>query len=217
MKFKAVLFDLDGTLLDTLEDLANSMNQVLLSFGLPTHEIPAYRYMVGEGVEVLVRRALPQDRLDEDTVARCMAGMREGYRRRWAETTRPYEGIPELLDGLTRRGLRLAVLSNKPDDMSKAVVGRFLSHWKFDPVWGARPGVPKKPHPAPLLEIARILGIHPEEFLYLGDTSTDMKAAQAAGMWPVGALWGFRTAEELLSSGARALLERPQGLLDLLE
>jgi phosphoglycolate phosphatase len=214
MPFQAVLFDLDGTLLDTLADLAASMNAVLARQGLPQHGLAAYKYYVGDGIANLVRRALPEQRRAEDLlVTQCCAEMRAEYSRRWRDKTRPYDGIPELLDTLASRGLNLAVLSNKPDEMTRLTVRELLPRWRFDAVRGERPGTPRKPDPAAALEIAAQLGLPPAAFLYLGDTNTDMQTALAARMYPLGALWGFRTAEELAVSGAKALIASPMELL----
>jgi phosphoglycolate phosphatase len=216
MKYKAVLFDLDGTLLDTLEDLANSMNAVLSSLNFPTHEVFRYKDFVGEGVEFLVCSALPEGHRDQKMVLRCMRLMRECYAERWAENTKPYPGIPELLDGLTKRGIKTAILSNKPDEFTQAVVKKFLSHWKFQVVMGAQVSIPKKPDPAAALKISKNMKLAPNAFLYLGDTKIDMKTADEAGMYAVGALWGFRSERELLESGARALIGYPTLLLELI-
>lgn len=216
MKYKAILFDLDGTLLDTLEDLANSMNSVLSSFGFPTHEVERYKFFVGEGVEFLAYSALPKEHRDQQMVSRCMTLMREAYAERWAENTRPYEGIPELLDSLTERGVKMAILSNKPDEFTQVIVMKFLSHWEFQSVMGAQDAVPKKPDPTAALKISKGLGLAPSDFLYLGDTKIDMRTADDAGMYPVGALWGFRTEQELLESGAKALIGYPSLLLGLI-
>ena len=213
MKFRAVLFDLDGTLLDSIDDLADSVNSVMARFGFPVHEVAAYRYFVGDGVEALARRALPQDCRDEATVASCVAAMREEYSKRWSCKTHPYEGVPGLLSALAAADIRMAVLSNKPDDFAKKVVAELLPHWRFDIVDGVSASVPTKPDPAGAIRIAEVLKIAPREFLYLGDTDTDMKTAVAAGMYPVGALWGFRTARELMANGARALVMRPTDVL----
>ncbi|MGO9308857.1 MAG: HAD family hydrolase [Spirochaetia bacterium] len=218
MIHKAVLFDLDGTLLDTLDDLGDSMNAVLEARGFATHSIKAYTAFVGDGVGNLVRRALPERaREDEALVHELVPLMRSEYSRRWKSKTRPYEGIPELLDGMAARGLRMAVLSNKPHPATLEVVSHFLARWKFDAVFGARPGVPIKPDAGAALEVSRQLGVPPAEFLYLGDTNTDMQTAAAAGMFPVGVLWGFRTAEELLSSGAKVVVSEPRKVLSLLD
>lgn len=214
MPYKAVLFDLDGTLLDTLEDLADATNAALAKLGLPGHPLEAYKQFVGDGLENLVRRAMPQGRLDEMLLARGIELARHEYAGRWAEKSRPYAGIPDLLDGLGRRGLPMAVLSNKPDEFTRLCVTRLLAGWHFAAVQGARPDLPRKPDPHGALAIAAYMGIVPGEILYLGDTNTDMQTAVAAGMFPVGALWGFRTAGELLAAGAAALARTPTDVLD---
>jgi phosphoglycolate phosphatase len=216
MNYAAVLFDLDGTLLDTLGDLADAMNAVLGRLGCPPHPPDAYRFFVGEGIYVTARRALPADRRGAAEVERAVALMGEEYERRWAARARPYPGIPELLDALAARGVQLAVLSNKPDVFSRRLVARFLGEERFAAVQGAREGVPVKPDPAAPRAIAAALGVAPERWLYLGDTGTDMMTAVAAGMYPVGAAWGFRPAAELLAHGARKIIDRPEELLGLL-
>ena len=144
----AVIFDLDGTLLDSLADIGESMNLVLSAMGLPQHELAAYRAIVGDGVSVLAERALPPGRRDEPTVAAAVAAMRDVYRSRLTNKTRPYDGIPELLDRLSERAVRMAVLSNKPHDLTISLVESLLAQWSFDPVFGERPAVAKKPDPA---------------------------------------------------------------------
>ncbi|HAU36546.1 MAG TPA: HAD family hydrolase [Phycisphaerales bacterium] len=215
-KFKAVLFDLDGTLLDTIDDLADSMNDVLARNGFPAHGVAEYKYFVGDGIVNLVRRALPADRRDEQTLARLVAEQRREYGRRWADKTRPYDGIPQLLDALSERGLALAVLSNKPHETTQAVVAKFLSRWTFAVVRGEGPHTPAKPDPTGATQVAAQLGLPPAQCLYVGDTDTDMKTATAAGMYAAGALWGFRTADELRRHGAKTLLAHPRELLKLL-
>jgi phosphoglycolate phosphatase len=210
---KAVLFDLDGTLLDTLEDLADATNAALAELGLPGHPLEAYKQFVGDGLENLVRRAMQQERIDEERLARGIELTRREYAGRWAEKTRPYAGIPELLDELRRRGIPMAVFSNKPDEFTRLCVTRLLSNWRFAAVQGATPELPRKPDPRGALAIAAQMGVTSANVLYLGDTNTDMQTAVAAGMFPVGALWGFRTAEELLATGATALVKTPTEVL----
>jgi phosphoglycolate phosphatase len=217
MTFRAVLFDLDGTLLDTLEDLADSTNLALRRLGLPEHPAEAYKHFIGDGIDNLARRAVPEDRRDPATLAECVELTRENYAARWAEKTQPYEGIPDLLDALTMRGIPMAVFSNKPDDFARLCVERLLAGWHFEVVLGAGATLPKKPDPAGAEWIARHFQLAPAEIVYLGDTDTDMQTAVAAGMFPVGALWGFRDAEELLASGARVLIRQPLDLLPLLD
>ena len=217
MKFEAVLFDLDGTLLDTLEDLADSMNNVLNRDQLPVHGLEEYKYFVGEGMENLVRRALPdQFSRDAGSVAKYVELMREEYGKRWKEKTKPYETVPELLDALTQRGVKLAILSNKPDDFTRQVVAELLSAWRFETVRGERPPLPRKPDPTAAILIAEQLAVPPHQFVYVGDTIIDMKTGNGAGMYTVGALWGFRKADELLAGGAKALIKKPLELLGLL-
>jgi len=213
MNCQAVLFDLDGTLLDTIDDLADATNEALGRHGFPGHDVAAYKYFVGNGATELMRRALPESHRDDATVAEAVAAMRDEYARCWADKTRPYQGVVPMLDALAQRGLRLAVLSNKPDDFTKLCVAKLLPGDRFELVVGAKPSAPLKPDPAAALGIAAELGVAPAEVAYLGDTGTDMQTACAAGMYPVGALWGFRTADELRDNGARVLIENPMGLL----
>jgi phosphoglycolate phosphatase len=217
MSFRAVLFDLDGTLLDTLEDIARAANDVLAGLDLPTHSPGSYRRFIGDGVAMLFRRALPPDRVEPEIVDRCVAGFEEAYGRSWNVRTRPYDGVPALLDDLAARGLGLAVLSNKPDGFTRLCAAEYLARWPFRAVVGQREGVPRKPDPAGALEIAGRLGVPAEQFLYVGDTAVDMETATRAGMYPIGVAWGFRPVEELRSGGAVAIIERPAELLGLLE
>jgi phosphoglycolate phosphatase len=214
---KAVLFDLDGTLLDTIEDIAYAANRVLAWRGLPIRPMDAYRAAVGNGARQLMERVLPEINRDPGTIEKCFAAFLKEYGEHWNVNTRPYPGVPEMLDALQARGLKMAVLSNKPADFTRKCVYGMLSKWKFDPVIGAEGGVPAKPDPAGALDIAKRLGIPPEGFVYLGDSGVDMKTANAAGMFAVGALWGFRSREELTREGAKILLERPQDIIHLFQ
>ena len=165
----------------------------------------------------LLTRILPEDHRDKATLEQAAARFREDYGANWAVNSRPYDGIEEMLNGLQERGIRLAVLSNKPQDFTRLCVERLLTGFPFDPVLGEREGVAKKPDPAGALEVADRLQIPPEKFLYLGDTSIDMQTAKRAGMRAAGALWGFRTEEELRESGADVLVARPVELLKYIE
>jgi len=146
-----------------------------------------------------------------------MARMRNEYSLRWRSKSRPYPGIPELLDGLTAQGAHLAILSNKPDAFVQEIARHFFGRWRFAAAQGARPEIPRKPDPAAALSISRTVGTAPDSFLYLGDTDTDMRTALAAGMFPVGALWGFRPESELRESGARFLAQHPGDVLKLMQ
>lgn len=215
-RFEAVLFDLDGTLLDTLEDLGDSMNAVLEARGFPGHGLEAYRYFVGDGIEKLVWRTLPEESRDAETVAAAVEEMRAAYGQRWNVKSRPYDGVDVLLLELRAAGLRLVVYSNKPDAFTQLCVEELLDPQDFEIVRGALEGWPCKPDPAAAIAIAGEMGLPPGRFLYLGDTNTDMKTALGAGMYPVGAAWGFRSAEELVESGAEVVIEHPEALLELL-
>ncbi len=215
MTYSSVLFDLDGTLLDTLDDLADSMNNSLAERNFPTHPVEAYKNFVGDGVEMLVRRSLG-DACEDKLVAILLADMRAQYARRWDNKTKPYDGICEMLTSLLQKGLKLAVLSNKPDDFTKLCVERFLGDFKFDIIQGVSEECPPKPDPSGAFMVAKSFGVKPENFIYLGDTDTDMKTANAVGMFPVGVTWGFRPPEELLESGAKTLINHPSELLKII-
>jgi len=216
MQFKVILFDLDGTLLDTLEDLGNSVNRVLAEKKFPTHDLDLYRYFVGDGALMLITRALPKQMRNNDTIQACVDEFKKDYSQNWKVKTRLYDGISEMLDEVVSRNLKLAVLSNKPHKFTKQSVNKFLSNWRFEIVFGQRDAVPRKPSPEGALVIAEHLNTKPENILYLGDSDVDMQTAVAAGMFPVGVLWGFRSAKELKDAGAKALLERPSEVLSLL-
>lgn len=214
--YKAVLFDLDGTLLDTLDDLAAAANRVLDAQGLPVHPVDAYRYFVGDGIAVLAERILPASLRSPETIAATVAAFQNEYANNWNDRSAPYAGVPAMLDQLIAANLRLSILSNKPDAFTRLCVEQLLPQWRFDPLLGQRPGVAKKPDPAGAFEVAARLGLGPAEILYVGDTAVDMRTAVAAGMDAVGVLWGFRGADELRQAGAWRLISRPEELVSLL-
>ncbi|NLW82604.1 MAG: HAD family hydrolase [Desulfovibrionales bacterium] len=216
MRCKAVVFDMDGTLLDTLEDLAEAMNRVLERQGLPTHPVEAYRRFVGSGAGQLVARALPAGAQEGSIMRRSLEAFLSEYRANWKTKTRLYEGISDLLDALCSRNLALAVLTNKPQAFAELCVNEFLSRWPFALTLGQQPGVPVKPDPAAPRQLLRHLGVLPEEVLYLGDTDVDMFTAVNAGMYPIGVLWGFRAEEELCKAGAREIIAHPMELMRML-
>lgn len=217
MKYRAVVFDLDGTLLDTLEDLADSLNRVLQAKGLPTHELEAFRYFVGNGAAKLVSRALPPAQRNDGLCADCLAAFRREYQQNWNRKTRPYEGVAELLNGLTAKGIAMAVLTNKPQHFAELCMQEFLSDWRFAMILGQRDGVPMKPNPAGSREILRSLDLPAQACLYVGDSDVDMTTALNANMLPVGAAWGFRSEEELRKAGAVEIITQPTELLALVE
>ncbi len=210
--YQAVIFDLDGTLLNTLTDLTNSANHILNSLDLPTHPQEAYRYFVGNGIEKLVERMLPagQEKYHEE----ALHLLRSYYSEHWADTSAPYDGIPQLLDSLSSKHIPFAVLSNKPEGLTKANVHHFLKKWQFSDVAGATAEFLHKPDKGRALVMAQKLNVRPKNILFVGDSSIDMQTANNAGMVAIGATWGFRTAEELQENGAHALISHPLELLE---
>lgn len=209
MKFQAAVFDLDGTLLDTLADIADAMNAALARMGFPGHETDAYKYLTGDGVRALAERSVPDPAKNETAFAGCIREFRLEYAARWGTKTRPFPGITGLLAELSRRGFKLSVLSNKLDEFARRAVRDFLPGFDFSFVIGAKPELPPKPDPAGALLIARGLNIPSSCILYLGDTGVDMQTAVRAGMYPVGVLWGFRDEKELRENGARVVINTP--------
>ena len=214
---RAVVFDLDGTLLDTLADIGNAANAVLEGMRFPTHPLQDYQTFVGDGVRVLFERILPEGQRREEVIEVAAAKFAEVYGEGWNKLSRPYPGVRALLDELTRRGLPLAVLSNKPQAFTELCVAHFLSDWQFVRVLGQRQGIPTKPDPSAALEIAQQIGVPPAAWLYLGDTSVDMQTATRAGMFPVGAAWGFRSVAELRAFGAEVIVHHPCDVLAVLD
>lgn len=213
----SVIFDLDGTLLDTIEDMTDAVNAALDQRGYPTRSVEEVKYLVGEGTEVFAGGALPSDARQPDIIANLIDAYRAEYDKIWTRKTRPYPGVVDLLNILGKRGIRMAVLSNKRDAVVKEAVAYFLPNVPFAEVWGSRPDIPLKPDAGAALRLAKCLGSAPEDVLLVGDTKTDMQTARSADMVAVGALWGFRTAEELLRHGAKHLVPQPSDILDLPE
>lgn len=216
MKFKGIIFDLDGTLLDTLEDLADSVNAILAGLNLPQHSLDDYRYHVGRGMRSLITNVLPAEMRSDKLLNECVARMFAEYGKRWDAKTRLYEGIDGLLDTLTAHNIPMSIVSNKEHHFTLRVTEKFLGRWKFSAVFGEREGVARKPDPVSLFEAAGIMELKCEDILCLGDSGSDMAAALNAGMYPVGALWGFRDADELLVHGAKVLVKHPVEVAELL-
>lgn len=216
MSYSGIIFDLDGTLLNTLSDLASSMNFVLYKHGLPIHDVEKYRCFIGNGMEMLVRRALPPESVNQKNVKVCLQELKEEYSRRWHDLTKPYEGINELINTLDSLGIKMAVLSNKPHEFTKIIIDNFFGLERFSFVFGSRDNVPKKPDPFAALEIAKLSEISPSNYLYAGDMGIDMKTANAAGMYAIGAKWGFGEENDLIEKGAKILIENPMDIIRLI-
>jgi phosphoglycolate phosphatase len=212
-----VLFDLDGTLVDSLADIGHALNDVLAAAGHPTHALAAYRGFVGEGAEVLVRRALPPALAGDDAAVRAtLDGYKQRYAARLLETTRPYPGVLEVVAALRARGVALGVLSNKPDEPTRRLCAALFPAGTFAAVQGQLAGVPRKPDPSAALALADRLGVAPRDVAFVGDTGVDMATARRAGMRAVGVAWGFRP-DELRAAGADAVVDTPARLLEQLE
>ena len=212
--YRAVLFDLDGTLLYTLEDIGNAMNRALIKNGLPTFKLDEYRYLVGNGAAKLAQRAV---REHTELAEKVHCDYQAYYEMHSMQLTRPYDGIPEMLHALKKAGFELCVLSNKPDADTRRIIINYFGDQLFNHVQGQKEGTPVKPDPGAALQIARELQLPPNCFAYLGDSAVDMECAVRAGMTPIGAAWGYRTEEELQRSGAKYLLRRPLELLEVLK
>lgn len=211
-----VIFDLDGTLLNTIGDLAAACNAVLARRGLPQHTYEEYCRFVGNGIMRLVERALPEELRTPENVALVRADFVSRYTEYIDTFTKPYDGIPELLAELTRRGVAIAVASNKFQAGTEKLIRLFFPEIPFVAVLGQRPDVPLKPDPAVVKEILACTGVPCEKVLYVGDSGVDMETAAAAGVRSAGVTWGFREREELVQAGAQYLVDTPAEIVGIL-
>ncbi|MEZ6117947.1 MAG: HAD family hydrolase [Pirellulaceae bacterium] len=219
-KYRAILFDLDGTLLNTLADLANSVNAVLDELEYSQHPIDRFPAFIGDGVGNLFRRALPGGEFaghSESLIADCVARFQRVYGDWWNRDSSLYDGIDSMLDELVAANFQLAVLSNKPHDFTKKCVAHYFSQWPFEVVLGQRSGVPRKPDPQAPLEIAQQLGVAPTECAFVGDSDIDMQTGVNSQMLPIGVAWGFRSQQELIDAGAVTVLQTPGELLTAIQ
>ena len=217
MKIKVCIFDLDGTLLDTLEDISDAMNSVLKRMKLPLHTSKEYLKYIGDGLESFVKQSLPKEyQSDESLLNEAVQGLKTEYSKTWHIKTKPFEGIMEMLDELKKRDIKMAVLSNKLDRFTKEMVEYYFENKYFNIVLGSREGIPRKPNPHSIFEILNEFNEKPENALYIGDSKYDMKAAVNANMKGIGVLWGFGTREEMEENKAYALISKPIELLNFL-
>ena len=215
MKFKGVIFDLDGTLVNSLEDIADAMNSVLQDLDYPTHGYEDYQYFIGSGLRNLVSKSLPATHNDEKQIDSSYNLMIEAYRDNCTHKTKSYDGIVQLLDHLISRNIKLSVFSNKSDALTKEITAALFPNY-FDPVVGLSIESLKKPNPFEALEISKSLGLKAEEMIFVGDSGIDMQTATNANMFAVGVLWGYRPEEELIANGAKHLLSNPLDLIEIL-
>ncbi len=213
MKFEAVVFDLDGTLLNTLGDIAAVVNAILKERGHSPHPTEAYQAFLGHGVRRLLFNALPADYRSDSYIESCVSDFFEQYKDSSCRTTVPYPGIPELLSALVEEDRKVAILSNKPHVLTLHCVEELLGDWSFEAVYGARDGFPRKPDPASLHEIANLMSIPEERILFVGDTVVDIQTAMRANACPIGVAWGFQAREDLIEAGAVRILDHPLDLL----
>jgi phosphoglycolate phosphatase len=212
--FKAVIFDLDGTLIDTIHDLANAVNEVLAKLNLPQHSIESYKYRVGDGIRLLLERSLPEHLVHEkDLLDQVVLEFNHCYEQHWNKRTQPYPGIISMFYELQRLKVKKAILSNKPQYFTELCVNHFFPEIDFSLIIGAKADFPKKPYPDSAIYIAQQMSNIPTEVIYIGDTAIDMNTAINAGMYPVGVSWGFRSTEELFTAGAKIVLNYPEELL----
>ncbi len=216
MNKRLVIFDLDGTLLNTIGDLAAATNAVMRAHGYPEHDLTAYRRFVGNGVSKLIERALPAELRDPAHIKTLLQEFLVHYQAHIDEQTEPYDGIPELLAELTARKIATAVASNKFHAGTVRLIARFFPEIPFIAVLGQREGIPIKPDPTVVQEILRKADLSTEAVLYVGDSGVDMQTARNAAVESVGVTWGFRSREELLENGACHLVSHPAEIVSLL-
>lgn len=198
MPKRLAIFDLDGTLLNTIADLATATNQALEACGFPTHPIEAYPFFVGNGINKLFERALPAEARTEENVLRIRAHFLPYYDEHNADLSRPYPGIPQLLENLQAAGIQVAVASNKYHRATEKLIRHYFPTIRFAAILGQREGVPIKPHPQIVEDILALVPVSKEEVIYIGDSGVDMQTALNAGVESIGVTWGFRPREELL-------------------
>ncbi len=213
---KAVLFDLDGTIANSLKDLANAVNFALSHENFPLHEVEEFKMFVGDGMPKMIERALPEEHRDAETVERMLNYCLEHYSVHYADYTSSYEGVPELISELKKMGLIIAVVTNKMQEMADIVVSKLYGD-TFEKVFGKREGVPAKPDPTMALLAMEELGVKPCECVFIGDSGMDVLTGVRSGALPVGELWGFRGEEELKENGAKYIISKPCELIDIIK
>jgi len=217
MTYKLIIFDLDGTLLNTIEDIASSVNYSLAKLNLPQHSVAEYPLFVGEGIRKLLGRVLPTENNNEELITSLHDYFSHHYSRNWAVKTTPYPGIPEVVNLLYRKRVKLAVLSNKPHEFAEEMTNYFFPEKPFEFIYGERKEYPVKPNPTVACEISARLGIDKNECILIGDSDIDIFTGRNAEMFRVGAAWGFRGRQELLNAGADLVIDNPFELIDFLK
>ncbi len=215
MSFKAVFFDLDGTLANSILDLAFSVNLVLERNGYPTHPVKAFNYFVGDGIPKMIERALPEDKRDSETLLKIKNEFLEYYSEHYADKTVAYPGLCDVVATLKSKGFKLAVVTNKAQEVAEKLVKKLYGD-TFDFILGARPDIPAKPDPTGVFMVMEELGVTPTETAFVGDSSMDVMAGVNAGAYPIGVLWGYREKQELEKGGAKAFASDWEELLNII-
>ncbi len=206
---QAIIFDLDGTLLNTIEDIADSCNYALSQLGHPNHPTKAFFYFVGNGIATLAKRILPSDSRSPEQIEECVTLISHHYTENWNSKTTVYAGIKELLTSVQGKNIPMNVLSNKNESIVQHMVSYFLDDFKFNHVLGAVDHAGKKPHPGRALDLANKLDTAPADIMFIGDSKVDMQTAKNAGMFSVGVTWGFRSRQELQDHDAQIIIDAP--------
>lgn len=215
-RIKAVLFDMDGTITNTLDDLADATNYALSAFGFKTHETDAFRYFVGDGIPKLIERALPEEKRDAETILAVKDKFFEYYNVHSMDKTAAYPGVPEVVKEVMSLGYKTAVVTNKDEPAAKEILSKLYPDC-FDYIFGASDDIPKKPDPT-LAHIAmKKLGVTPDDCVFVGDSCVDIQTAKNSGAYDVGVSWGFRPRTELEEYGATAIIDEPNELIELLK
>lgn len=213
---RLAIFDLDGTLIDTIADLAGATNYALQECGFPTHETDAYRYFVGNGINKLFERALPENERSEANILKIRSLFIPYYNIHNADLSQPYPGITDVLDTLQRKGMMLAVASNKYQEATSKLIKQYFPQITFAQVFGQREGVPAKPDPSVIFEIIEKTGVKKEEVVYLGDSCVDMQTGINAEVTTIGVSWGFRPRTELEAYHPDFIADRTEDILQYL-
>lgn len=214
---KGVIFDLDGTLVNTLEDIADTMNAVLRANAMPEHPTEKYKFLVGEGIFNLTKRVMPENRWSEENASSFVQEFRTLYDITWHDKSVPYDGIVPLLQKLHESGIKIGVLSNKPDQFVQKIVGWFFPNIPFTSIYGEVKDVPAKPDPSLAIRIAESMKLSTKEIAMIGDSGIDVQTGINAGMIPIGVSWGFRPVEELISSGASFVVDTPEEIHSIIK
>ncbi|MEG1886977.1 MAG: HAD family hydrolase [Oscillospiraceae bacterium] len=217
MKIKAVLFDLDGTLINTLADLCDSANYSLKKMGYPPQPLNNFKMYVGDGIPKMLERAMPKPMACHSNIEKAKAFFMEYYSVHNSDKTAHYDGMPQLIAELRKKGFKTAVVTNKDEKMAKVILDKLYGENTFDLIFGAREGVPTKPDPTLALMAMKELKVLAQECVFIGDSGVDIKTAVNSGAFPVGVLWGFRGRDELVSSGAKQLINHPSELISIID